>query len=206
MCSKPPAGGYGSDRVRRRHRPSNTDAAAAALQNASAAALAAASTLGSMAGVAADAALSWLAAPVGSGDGAGGSGSGIGGAAGVARGPRAPSAGSSSRVVAGREVVGQTWQQLSSATNSLVEKIKRAASQPALAGAGGHHGGGFGEAADMVLSQRSVRTPSGTGPGAGLGLAGGGVGGAGAGMGLGDLLARTSLPPLTVKKGCSKND
>jgi hypothetical protein len=48
-----------------------------------------------------------------------------------------------------------TWDQLTQAIshggNSLVDKIRRAASQPALAGGGGFQSAGFGDVADAVL-------------------------------------------------------
>jgi hypothetical protein len=86
------------------------------------------------------------------------------------------------------------WHQLgnvfSQGGSSLVQKIKRAASQPALAGPG--HAAGFGDVADAVLSARSGRLPSVTNSGSG-------------GSSSIDLLARgtglAALPPRKDTKG-----
>jgi hypothetical protein len=204
------AGGYGSDKVRRRNKGGGgggADAAAAALHNASAAAIAAAGALGSMAGGVADAAMGWLATPA---PGAGASAvagdplRGRLGGLGIAPQNGGSSIGAGGRGGAGRDaaqaVVGQTWHQLSHATTSLVEKIKRAASQPAL-GAGGARGGGggaFGDAADVVLMQ--TRRPASVAPAGG---GGGGLNHGGGGSGV-DLLSR-GLPAAALKKS-AKDD
>jgi hypothetical protein len=86
------------------------------------------------------------------------------------------------------------WHQLSNVISqggsSLVQKIKRAASQPALAGPGS--AAGFGNVADAVLNARSARLPSATNSG-------------NAGSSSIDLLARgtglMSLPPRKDTKG-----
>lgn len=86
------------------------------------------------------------------------------------------------------------WHQLSNVisqgSSSLVQKIKRAASQPALAGPGS--AAGFGDAADAVLNARSTRLP---------GVANSGSGGSSSI----DLLSRgtglMALPPRKDTKG-----
>lgn len=181
------AGGYGSDRVRRRHRASGTDAASAALQSASAAAIAAAGAIGG----AADSAMGWLST-----NGA----EAVAAASAQLRGRFEAAGGRDSA----QAVVGQTWHQLSSATSSLVQKIKRVASQPALGAAPVvGHSTNFADAADLVLMQRSQGLRH--GPSSAASGVGGGMGGAGGGGGSIDVLSR-GLPPVTVKKGCAKND
>ncbi|KAF8059177.1 hypothetical protein HT031_005349 [Scenedesmus sp. PABB004] len=89
---------------------------------------------------------------------------------------------------------GNAWHQLSSGlmlgSSSLVAKIKRAASQPALAGPPGAGGGGFGDAADALLRGGAPRLPSLTSGSGGSGV---------------DLLARgtglVALPPRKDTKG-----
>uniref|UniRef100_A0A383WL34 LysM domain-containing protein n=1 Tax=Tetradesmus obliquus TaxID=3088 RepID=A0A383WL34_TETOB len=86
------------------------------------------------------------------------------------------------------------WHQLgnviSQGGSSLVQKIKRAASQPALAGPG--QAAGFGDVADAVLGSRSGRLPSVTNSGSGASSSI-------------DLLARgtglAALPPRKDTKG-----
>ncbi|GBF93563.1 hypothetical protein Rsub_06283 [Raphidocelis subcapitata] len=163
------AGGYGNDRVRRRNRAAAAaaaddggDVAAAALQGAALAAAGAIREFGHRAGSAADAAIHWLVsggdgpAP---GGGGGGGGAGAGsfstsaprslrlspGAAGAAVGaPRGESAAAAA--------VGDTWRQLSGVTVSLVDRIRRAASQPALGAGPPGARAGFRDAADAVLT------------------------------------------------------
>ncbi|KAI8471893.1 MAG: hypothetical protein J3K34DRAFT_520248 [Monoraphidium minutum] len=187
------AGGFGSDKVRRRNRASGTDAAAA-LHSAGAAALAAAGALGTMAGGAAGAAMEWLAAPA---------------AAPPPRGPALPSPGRGAPGAPGA-VVEQTWHQLSGAANSLVEKIKRAASQPALGPSTGHSG--YGDAADLLLAQQA-RAAAAAGGGAGRPPGGGGATAPALGHGLGgsagDLrraAAAAAAAAAPKKPGCAKND
>jgi hypothetical protein len=89
---------------------------------------------------------------------------------------------------------GSTWDQLTQAitqgSNSLVDKIRRAASQPALGG--GHHAAGFGDVADAVL-RVPPRSPVVKGSSS--------ASGSGSGSSI-DLLARgTGLPPRKDTKG-----
>lgn len=92
-----------------------------------------------------------------------------------------------------------TWDQLTQAIshggNSLVEKIRRAASQPALAGGGGFQSAGFGDVADAVL-RAPPRSPI-------LKGSNGSSSRRNNDMGSIDLLARGTglLPPKKDKKG-----